>query len=299
MARPLSDRKRAQAERALWLAKAMDVEILAHFYQRAEVKDLADYVGGSRGLYRRVKESRAKRVMVCGVGFMVGAMEGLRPDLAFLVPRGDAGCPMSDPVGSEAVFAARVSISGGAPPLVVADIKASREVRELSDLALDGELWSPDLNETRPVIVLPALSSGDPALFPHFQHPGAQCQVHRQAEPEAVLEAMEEHAPVLVAANSLCSPEVRALADFSGDSQSIFDWCASMPGGRFLVIAESGLVETLAEAFPESLFFETGTEIFCPNMKLANIKDVLAALEAAWAPELAARGESLSAAAGE
>jgi quinolinate synthase len=299
MARYLSDRKRAQFERALWLAKALDVEILAHFYQRAEVKDLADYVGGSRGLYRRAKESRAKRVMVCGVGFMVGAMESLRPDLSFLVPRGDAGCPMSDPVGSQAVFAARALISGGPPPLVVADIKASREVRELSDVALSDELWSPDPNEKRPVVVLPALSSGDPGLFPHFQHPGAQCQVHGQVQPEAVMEAMEEHAPVLVAANSLCGPEVRALADFSGDSQSIFDWCASMPGGRFLVIAESGLVETLAEAFPESLFFETRTEIFCPNMKLANIKDVLAALEAAWAPDLAARGESLSAAAGE
>jgi quinolinate synthase len=59
-----------------------------------------------------------------------------------------------------------------------------------------------------------------------------------------------------------------------------------------LVVAESGLVESLAEAFPESRFFETEVEVFCPNMKLVNIKDVLAALEAARTPDLAAAGLS-------
>jgi quinolinate synthase len=89
------------------------------------------------------------------------------------------------------------------------------------------------------------------------------------------------------------------MADFTGDSQSIFDWCASMPGGRFLVVAESGLAESLSESFPESLFFEIETEMFCPSMKLVNIKDVLAALEAAWRPEAASREGAVSVGAGD
>ena len=285
----------------MWLAKSLDVEILAHFYQRAEVKDLAHFVGGSRGLYDRAQKSAARRVLVCGVGFMVGAMERLRPDVSFLTPRPDAGCPLSDNVGAAAVELARASPSGphGEPPLVVADIKASPEVRELADLVMAGEPFSPQDFGGRPIHVLPALSSGDPDLIAHHDHPGAECQVHRQVDIEAVQEARELYSPVLVAVNSLCRPEVRAMADFAGDSQSIWEWCAARPGGRFLIVAESGLVESLSESFPESLFFETATEIFCPNMKLVNIKDVLAALEAAWAPDLAAASMRISAGAAD
>jgi quinolinate synthase len=282
-------------ERVRLLARALDVEILAHFYQRAEVKALADHVGGSRGLYERVRATTARRVMICGVSFMVGAMERLRPDLEFLVPRADAGCPLSDPVGAEAVAAIRAAGAGGRPPLVVADLKASAEVRELADVVLLDEASWPVESGDRPVHVLPALSGGDPDLRPHLDHPGAVCQVHRQVTEEVVREAMGRNAPVLVVANSLCRPEVRALADVRGDSQTLWDWCAARLGGRFLVIAESGLVESLSETFPESRFFETETEVFCPNMRLVNIKDALARLEAVLASEAPAEAAGLSA----
>jgi quinolinate synthase len=279
-ARTLSERKRAQAARIAWLAKALGVEILAHFYQRAEVKDLADHVGGSRGLYGLVQATSARRVLVCGVDFMAAAMERLRPDVEFLVPRSDAACPMSRLVGAREVAALRASAEGPARPLVVADIKASGEVRDLADLVLTGEPVWPAGFRRRPVHVLPCLSSGDPGRVPHHDHPGAVCEVHRLPGPGDVEEALAGHGGrLLVAANSLCRPEVRAMADFVGDSQSIWDWCAARPGSGFLVVCESGLVESLSEAFPESRFLETGAEVFCPNMKLVNIKDVLAALE--------------------
>jgi quinolinate synthase len=298
--RPLSERKRVQAERARFLARALDVEILAHFYQRAEVKDLADVVGGSRALYQRVRETRHRRVLVCGVSFMRAAMERLRPDLEILVPRADAGCPLSDPVGAAAVSAIRAAADPfGLPPMIVADVKASAEVRDLADIVLYSEPLWPEGWTRRPVHVLPTLSAGDPAKTPHGEAPGAVCQVHRQVEAEAVREARGRQAPVLVIANSLCRPEVRAMADHVGDSQSIWDWCAAKRGERFLVVAESGLVESLSEAFPESRFIETGTEVFCPNMKLVNIKDALAALEAVRTPEPLGRPSLLPAGVGD
>jgi quinolinate synthase len=44
-------------------------------------------------------------------------------------------------------------------------------------------------------------------------------------------------------------------------------------------VAEAGLSESLGQAYPEKEFFEPGLEIFCPSMKLTNIKDILRALE--------------------
>ncbi|MDR1656403.1 MAG: quinolinate synthase NadA [Deltaproteobacteria bacterium] len=294
----ISERKLAQARRVSMLAEAGDVEIIAHFYQRAEVKALAHYVGGSRGLYDWVLKTRARAIMVCGVEFMLGAMERLRPDLEFLVPRKDAGCPFSDSVGAQEVEMVRRSCSGPVRPLIVADIKASAAVRDLADLVLTGEpLWPPDFDR-RSVHVLPALSGGNPDRVPHFDWPGAVCQVHQQVGPQDIRLALSQAAGAKIAANSLCRPEVRALADFVGDSQAIFDWCAAAPGGSYLIVSETGLAESLREAFPGSRFYETEVEVFCPNMKLVNIKDLLACLEAFLPQEVRNQAQSLSAEAG-
>jgi quinolinate synthase len=70
------------------------------------------------------------------------------------------------------------------------------------------------------------------------------------------------------------------MADLVGDSQTIFEGCLNAPRGDWLVISESGLVECLRAKIPESRFHECEVEIFCPNMKLTNIKDMLHTLEA-------------------
>jgi quinolinate synthase len=260
----------------------MGVEILAHFYQRAEVKALADFVGGSLGIYRAALRSEAKAIMVCGVDFLTQTLERLRPDLVILTPRLDADCPFSRTVGPGEVALAR---QNRPDTLLAADIKASGEVRDLCDLEIGtfGEFHPEILSQSLPnrhITVLPALSAGDPTALPHGQWPGAACQVHLQVTAADVEAALKSLPGARVAANSLCRPEVRRLAEAVGDSQTIFEACQRAPKGDWLVICESGLVETLRQTLPESRFFETEVEIFCPNMKLTNIKDMLRCLEA-------------------
>ncbi|MDR1545763.1 MAG: quinolinate synthase NadA [Deltaproteobacteria bacterium] len=259
------ERKRRQAERVRLLSEALDVEILAHFYQRLDVKALARHVGGSRGLLARVAASRARAVMMCGVSFLVEAAERLRPDLSVLTPRADAGCPFSEMVGPAEALEARRARPGA---LLVADVKAARAVKELCDVALDPpeSLTALSWPAERPATVLPALSSGDPDALPHRDWPGAECQVHRQVGPEAVRTILRQRPGALTAVNALCLPEVRALADHVGDSQSMWDWCLSCEADDVLVVGESGLVESLRAARPEKRFWETDVEVFCPNM---------------------------------
>ncbi|MDR3135549.1 MAG: quinolinate synthase NadA [Deltaproteobacteria bacterium] len=284
----LGPRRAAQAKRLSELAQAMGVDILAHFYQRPEVKSLASHVGGSLGLYQAALRSQAKAIMVCGVDFLAQAIERLRPDLEILVPRVDADCPFSRSVSPMEVAAIREKWPGS---LLVADIKASGEVRDLCDLEVGPKGQLP-MGRTGmgPVHVLPALSAGDPGKFPHCQWPAAACQVHLQVTAQEVGKALGQVPGAKLAANSLCRPEVRLIADFVGDSQSIFDYCLASPQGDFLVACESGLVESLRLAKPQSRFFETETEIFCPNMKLTNIKDMLYCLEASLCPQAADEG---------
>ncbi|MDR1297819.1 MAG: quinolinate synthase NadA [Deltaproteobacteria bacterium] len=277
----LGPRRLAQAEMIVRLAAELEVDVLAHFYQRREVRTLASYCGGSAGLYEAAKKSRASALLLCGVDFLGERVARIRPDLPVVIPRRDAGCPFSKLVGPGEVAGLRLAHP---EKILAADLKASGDILGLCDLAVGSarDLPAPGAGGSggAPLLVLPALSAGDPDRLAHGQFPGAVCHVHRLVRLEDVLAARASRPGAKIVVNSLCAPEVRKAADFVGDSQSIFDWCSAAPPGEFVVACESGLVETLQERCPQSRFLETETEVFCPNMKLTNLKDILAALEA-------------------
>jgi quinolinate synthase len=261
-----------------------DAFIFAHHYQRAEIKGLADAVGGSRDLWRAVLNMERAAVVVCGVDFMAETARRLRPDINVLVPREDALCPYAQRVGARELLAAR-----GARParLIAAETKASAAVKEMADLLLDPEEEAP-LRVARgaaPLLALPSYRLYRDGAVADAAPPGApRCQIHAQISLEETREAQRRYPGALLAVNSLCLPSVRESADFSGDSAALWEYCAARAEREIILVAESGLRESLLEKFPGSALREVETEMFCPNMKLTNIKDVLRVLEACPSP---------------
>src|SRR6201999_2248686 len=83
------------------LAKRRNAVILAHNYERAEVQDVADFVGDSLGLSREAAKTDADVIVFCGVYFMAETAAILSPRKKVLLPDLAAGCSLASTIDAD------------------------------------------------------------------------------------------------------------------------------------------------------------------------------------------------------
>ena len=105
--------------------------LLAHYYQDAEIQDLADFVGDSLELARAAERAKAKVIVFCGVRFMAETAKVLNPEKEVLLPAPEAGCSLSESITPAQVRALKAK-HPGAP--VVTYINTSAAVKAESDV---------------------------------------------------------------------------------------------------------------------------------------------------------------------
>ena len=80
----------------LELKKKKGAVIMAHYYQKGEIQDVADYIGDSLALAQLARKVEEPVIVLCGVHFMGETAKILCPDKTVLIPDADAGCSLAD-----------------------------------------------------------------------------------------------------------------------------------------------------------------------------------------------------------
>ena len=113
------------------LRKEKNAIILAHYYQKPELQDIADFVGDSLDLSRKAAATEADVIAFCGVRFMAETAKILSPDKIVVLPDMDAGCSLEDSCPPEQFAAFRAKHPDH---IALTYINCSAEVKALSDV---------------------------------------------------------------------------------------------------------------------------------------------------------------------
>lgn len=258
-------------------ARERDAVILAHNYQRAEVQDVADFVGDSLGLSRMAASTSAGTIVFAGVHFMAETAKLLAPAKTVLLPEPRAGCPMADMITGPALAAWKAE-HPGVP--VVTYVNSSAAVKAESDVCVTSAnavevvralgashiLFAPDRNLGD--WVARSLPDVEVTLWEGW------CPTHDDVTPEMVSASRERHPDALVIAHPECRPEVVDLADAVLSTSQMLAFAAESPATEFIVVTEAGLLHGLQKAAPGKTFHELAPRLLCPNMKLTTLTKV-------------------------
>lgn len=266
----------------LKMKKEKNAIIVAHYYQRGEIQDIADAVGDSYYLSKVAKDCSENVIVFCGVRFMAESAKILSPEKTVLLPALDAGCPMADMAEPEEVLKIKKQHPAAK---VVCYINSSAEVKAVSDICCTSSnavkiVRNIDENE---IIFLPDKNLGQ---YVQEQLPekkiilwGGFCITHRKVRPEEVKKAKELHEGIKVLVHPECETEVRNIADYMGSTGGIIDYVAKSDDKEFLIVTEEGVIHQLKKENPDKKFYMPSGGMMCVNMKKTSLQDVYDSLK--------------------
>ncbi|MDD2853002.1 MAG: quinolinate synthase NadA [Desulfuromonadaceae bacterium] len=264
------------------LLKEHNGVLLAHNYMRDEVQEIADITGDSLALSIEASKTSADIIVFCGVHFMAESAAILSPGKKVLLPRPDAGCPMADMVTADELEKLKAE-HPGVP--VVTYVNSSAEVKAHSDICCTSAnalkvVRSLDANE---LIFVPDRNLGRwiARFVPDkkFIFWEGFCPTHERMTVAAVMQKKAEHPDALFICHPESAPEVSALADHVCSTSGMYDYCRTSPAKKFIIGTEAGIIYKLQLDSPDKQFILASPALFCPNMKLTSLDDVLLSLQ--------------------
>ncbi|MCS7284243.1 MAG: quinolinate synthase NadA [Hydrogenobacter thermophilus] len=281
------DELKALQEEVRKLAKEKNAVILAHYYQRPEVQDVADFIGDSLELSRKASQTDADIIVFCGVRFMCETAKIVNPTKKVLHPNPESGCPMADMITAKDVLRLKEEHPDGE---VVAYVNTNAEVKAVSDVCVTSAnaIRIVQKLQSKKIIFIPdqALGSWVKRHVPDKEFVIWQgfCPPHFEFTAREVQKLKEMYPDAKVAVHPECHPKVIDMADFVGSTSQIINYATTCDTNRVIVITEVGLKYTLMRKNPnkEYIFPEAMNycgSVYCCTMKAITLPKVYETLK--------------------
>ena len=238
----------------LELKKEKNAVILAHYYQPAEIQDIADYLGDSLQLARAAKDTDADMIAFCGVHFMAEAAKILNPTKKVVLPDLLAGCSLADGCSGEGLRKMREKHPNA---LIATYINCNAETKAESDIIVtssNAETIIKALPEDRPIIFAPDKNLGrylEKKTGRNMILWNGSCIVHEAFSMERIAKQLAENPDAKLIAHPESETAVLDLAHFIGSTSALLDFVQKDDCQKFIVATEEGILHEMKKRAPE------------------------------------------------
>lgn len=282
-----SERKEFLQKEIERLKKEKNAVIMAHYYQRDEVQEVADRIGDSLALAQMAAETDADIILMCGVHFMGETAKILCPEKKVLIPDMAAGCSLADscPADKFAEF-----VAAHPDYTVISYVNTSAAVKAHTDIVVTSG------NARKVVDTLPA---DEKIIFGPDKNLGGYinsitgrdmllwdgaCHVHDRFSLQGIVDLKKAHPGAKVLVHPECRKPLQLIADKVGSTAALLAFAKEDAAQEFIVVTESGILREMRLACPQKTFIAAPADDAecqcneCEYMKLGTLEKVYSTL---------------------
>jgi quinolinate synthase len=270
------------------LRKEKNAIVLAHYYQRDEVQDIADFVGDSLGLSRQAANTGADIIVFAGVHFMAETAKILSPDKKVLLPDIEAGCSLADSCPPDEF---EDFVKKHPDHTVISYVNTTARIKALTDIVCTSSnalQIVESLPENEKIIFAPDKNLGNYIQSQTGREmviwQGA-CHVHEEFSVERILELKSEHPEAKIIAHPECQKPVLLVAEYIGSTAGLLNFIQEDDSQKYIVATDSGILHQMRLAKPGKEFIpappkdSTCACSDCEFMKLITLEKIYMCLK--------------------
>ena len=270
------------------LKKEKNAVLLAHYYQEADIQDVADYIGDSLGLAQYAAKTNADIIVFAGVHFMAETAKILNPTKKVLLPDLNAGCSLADSAPADLFRRFKAQHPNH---LVVSYVNCSAEIKALSDIictSSNAQRIIESIPEDQPIIFAPDKNLGaylNKKTGRNMVLWNGACMVHEIFSLEKIVKLKTRHPNAKVLAHPECEEAILRVADYVGSTTQILQYAVQdKTTQEFIVATETGILHQMQKDAPEKTFIPAPPNNSCacndcPHMKLNTLEKLYLCME--------------------
>src|SRR5215210_1348662 len=269
------------------LKKEKNAIVLAHYYQEADIQDVADFLGDSLGLAQKAQSTNADMIVFAGVHFMAETAKILNPAKKVVLPDLKAGCSLADSAPADVFRAFREKHPDH---LVITYINCTAEIKALSDIictSSNAEAILKSLPYDQKIIFAPDKNLGaflNKKTGRNMLLWNGACMVHEIFSLEKIIKLKVRHPNAKVIAHPECEEPVLRIADFIGSTTQLLKYAVTDSCNEFIVATETGILHQMQKEAPNKNFIPAPPTNNCacndcPYMKLNSLEKLYLCME--------------------